>query len=58
MSLFRPLAGTLTSLIAADEKFRLIQRFPLGERNSFATPAASGSHLYVRTFSQLICIAK
>ena len=50
-------AGDLV-VIAADEKFRLIQRYPLGERNSFATPAVSGGHLYVRTFSQLICIGK
>lgn len=45
-------------VIAADEKFRLIQRFPLGERNSYATPAVSGGRLYVRTFTQLIAIGK
>ena len=45
-------------VIAADEKFKLIQRFPLGERNSFATPAVSGGKLYVRTFTQLIAIGK
>ena len=43
-------------VLAADEKFRLIQRFPLGEKNSYATPAASGGKLFVRTFTQLICI--
>src|SRR6185369_10606963 len=33
-------AGELVSIEAAD-KFRLIQRFPLGEKNSYATPAIS-----------------
>ncbi len=50
-------AGDLVS-IAADDKFRLIQRFPLGEKNSYATPAVSGGRLYVRTYSQLISIGK
>ena len=45
-------------VIAAAEKFRLIQRFPLGERNSYATPALSGGRLFVRTFTQLIAIGK
>ena len=45
-------------VIAAAEKFQLIQRFPLAEKNSFATPAVSGGHLYVRTYSQLISIGK
>jgi outer membrane protein assembly factor BamB len=43
-------------VLAADEKFRLIQRFPLGEKNSYATPAVSGGKLFVRTFTQLFCI--
>ena len=43
-------------VIAAADKFRLIQRFPFNERNSYATPAVSGGHLYVRTYSQLISI--
>ena len=50
-------AGELV-VIAADEKFKLIQRFPFGEKNSFATPAVSGGKLYVRTYSQLISIGK
>ncbi len=50
-------AGELVVLAAAD-KFRLIQRFPLNEKNSYATPAVSGGHLYVRTYSQLISIGK
>ena len=45
-------------VISADEKFKLIQRFPLGERNSFATPAVSGGTLYVRTHTQLFAIGK
>ena len=45
-------------VIAAADKFKLIQRFPLNEKNSFATPAVSGGHLYVRTYSQLISIGK
>jgi len=48
-------AGELV-VLAADEKFRLIQRFPLGEKNSFATPAISGGKLFVRTYTQLFCI--
>jgi outer membrane protein assembly factor BamB len=50
-------AGELVSIDAAD-KFRLIQRFPLGEKNSYATPAISGGQMFVRTYSQLICIGK
>jgi outer membrane protein assembly factor BamB len=50
-------AGELVSIDAAD-KFRLIQRFPLGEKNSYATPAISEGNMYVRTYSQLICIGK
>ncbi len=50
-------AGELVSIAAAD-KFKLIQRFPLNERNSHATPAVSGGHLYVRTSTQLISIGK
>ncbi len=45
-------------VIAADEKFRLIQRFPLGEKNSYATPAVSGGKLFVRTSTQLFCFGK
>jgi outer membrane protein assembly factor BamB len=45
-------------VIAASDKFKLIQRFPLNEKNSYATPAVSGGHLYVRTYSQLISIGK
>lgn len=45
-------------VIEAAEKFRLIQRFPFGEKNSFATPAISGGRLFVRTFSELIAIGK
>lgn len=50
-------AGDLVA-IAADEKFRLIQRFPLGEKNSYATPAIGGGRLFVRTFTQLVAIGK
>ena len=50
-------SGELVAIAAAD-KFRLIQRFPLNEKNSFATPAVSGGRLYVRTYSQLISIGK
>ena len=35
-------------VVAAGEKFELIQRFPLNEKNSYATPAVSGARLYVR----------
>jgi outer membrane protein assembly factor BamB len=45
-------------VIEAAEKFRLIQRFPLGEKNSYATPAVSGGRLYVRTYSELVCLGK
>lgn len=44
--------------VAADEKFRLIQRFPLNEKNSYATPAVSGGKLFVRTYTQLYCLGK
>ena len=44
-------------ILAADEKFRLIQRLPLGEA-SYATPAVSGGRLYIRTASHLISIGK
>ena len=44
-------------ILAADEKFRVIQRFPLGEA-SYATPAVSGGKLYIRTTSHLISIGK
>ena len=44
-------------VLAAEEKFRLIQRFPLGEA-SYATPAVSGGKLFVRTSSHLISIGK
>lgn len=44
--------------LEAGEKFKLLQRFPLGEKNSFATPAVSGGKLFVRTYTQLICIGK
>jgi outer membrane protein assembly factor BamB len=44
-------------VVGAEEKFRLIQRFPLGE-GSYSTPAVSGGRMFVRTFSQLICIGK
>ncbi len=50
-------AGELVS-VEAGEKFRLIQRFPLGEKNSYATPAVSGGKLFVRTYTQLVCIGK
>ena len=50
-------AGELV-VIAADEKFKLIQRFPLGEKESYATPSISGGKLFVRTFSQLFCIGQ
>jgi outer membrane protein assembly factor BamB len=43
-------------MIAADEKFRVIQRFPLGEKNSHATPALSGGKMFVRTHSQVFCL--
>lgn len=43
-------------VLAADEKYRLIQRFPLGEKNSYASLAVSGGKLFVRTFTQLYCI--
>jgi outer membrane protein assembly factor BamB len=49
--------GDLVS-IAAGDKFRLLQKFPLKEKNSFATPSVSGGRLYVRTFSHLICLGK
>ncbi len=45
-------------VVAADEHFKLIQRFPLGEKNSYATPAVSGGKLYIRTYTQLISIGK
>ena len=45
-------------VIAAEDKFRLIQRFPFNEKNSYATPAVSGGRLYVRTYSQLISLGK
>jgi outer membrane protein assembly factor BamB len=50
-------AGELV-VIGATDKFKLIQRFPLGEKNSYATPAVSGGRLYVRTYTQLISIGK
>ncbi len=50
-------SGELVS-IAAGEKFELIQRFPLNEKESYATPAVSGGRMFVRTFSRLISIGK
>ena len=50
-------AGELV-VVEAGEKFKLIQRFPLGEKNSYASPAVAGGRLYARTFSQLIAIGK
>lgn len=50
-------AGELV-VVSASDKFRLIQRLPLGEKNSYATPAVSGGRLYVRTYAQLISIGK
>jgi outer membrane protein assembly factor BamB len=50
-------AGDLV-VVEAGEKFRLIQKFPLGEKNSFATPAVSGGRMYVRTYKQLVAIGK
>jgi len=50
-------AGELV-VVGATDKFQLIQRFPLGEKNSYATPAVSGGRLYVRTHAQLISIGK
>ena len=44
-------------VLAAEEKFRVIQRFPLGEA-SYATPAVSGGKLFVRTATHLISIGK
>jgi outer membrane protein assembly factor BamB len=44
-------------VVGAEEKFRVIQRFPLGE-GSYATPALSGGRMYIRTFSQLLSIGK
>lgn len=43
-------------VLAADEKFRLIQRFPLGEKNSYASLAVSGGKLLARTYTKLFCI--
>jgi len=50
-------AGELV-VISASDKFRLIQRLPFGDKNSYATPSVSGGHLYVRTYTQLISIGK
>ena len=42
-------------VLAADERYRLIARNPLGE-GSHSTPAVAGGVMYLRTFSHLISI--
>ena len=43
-------------VLAADRKFELLARDTLPEP-SHATPAVVGDRMYVRTFSQVLCIA-
>ena len=45
-------------VIEAGDKFKLVQKFPLGEKNSYASPAIAGGRLYVRTFTQLIALGQ
>ena len=44
-------------VIGTGDKFEKIARIPLGE-GSFATPAVSGGHMYLRTFTHLISVGK
>lgn len=43
-------------VVAATDKFHLIQRFPLGEKNTYASLAASGGKLLARAGAKLFCI--
>ncbi len=44
-------------VLAAGEKFELLGRIPLGE-GSFATPAVANGSMFLRTFSNLICVGR
>jgi outer membrane protein assembly factor BamB len=44
-------------VLAADKKYRLLARFPIGEACS-ATPAVAHDRLYLRTESSLMCIGE
>jgi outer membrane protein assembly factor BamB len=44
-------------VLAAGEKFELLGRIPLGE-GSFATPAVANGRMFLRTFTNLICVGK
>ena len=42
-------------VLATGEKFELLGRNPIGE-GTHSTPCVDGDHLYVKTFSHLVCI--
>ena len=42
-------------MIAASKEFKVLATNPLGE-DSRSTPAVAGGRMYLRTYSQLICI--
>lgn len=44
-------------VLAAGEKFEMLGRIPLGE-GSYATPAVANGRLFLRTFTNLICVGK
>lgn len=44
-------------VLAAAKEFKQVARNPLGE-GSHSTPAIAGGRMYLRTFSQLICVGK
>lgn len=42
-------------VVAAEKEFKLLAKNPLGE-SSRSTPAVSGGRMFLRTYSQLICV--
>ena len=45
----------IVHVIAASKEFKILAKNPLGE-DCRSTPAVSGGRMYIRTYSQLICI--
>ncbi len=46
----------IVHVIAASKEFKVLAKNPLGE-DSRSTPAVSGGRMYLRTYSQLVCIS-
>ena len=45
----------IVHVIAASKEFKVLAKNPLGE-DCRSTPAVSGGRMYIRTYSQLICV--